>query len=376
MITEPNAVLVLGAGASAQFGMPLGEQLISEVRKLCVAQIDSARRLNSFHRSNNLNYNREFSFLRLTEPRFHDSDLRNRNESLRKRLENQTSETIDDFIVQNPDLADIAKVAMAKIFFDRIYTVSEEPGGSEFTKRDFAKRYQNQNREKNQNQEKIRNWVHLLINIARTSFFIHKKKQKIRIITFNYDIILEDILEKQFFNTGLCEEQKNSNKQNYEDYFEIAHAHGKFPQFKDPIRDNEKAEQLESEQLIVDWAKSIHVVNENDENNRQLSKDREKIESWVQQTKNIYFCGFSFAGPNCRNILNLGKKARKIDITDRKTEFHVHNFKGDAGIDLSVQKWTKGPKNGIEPKLYSGTRERPLNIADWIKSGALGEMPG
>ena len=42
-------------------------------------------------------------------------------EQLVARLENQTSETIDDFIFQNPDLAEITKISVATIIFKRLY---------------------------------------------------------------------------------------------------------------------------------------------------------------------------------------------------------------------------------------------------------------
>ena len=69
--------------------------------------------------------------------------------------------------------------------------------------------------------------MHLLINIAREGVRTEaiNFENKIKIVTFNYDMVLEYILEKQFSNVSndLIPEGND-----WADYIEIAHVHGRF----------------------------------------------------------------------------------------------------------------------------------------------------
>jgi hypothetical protein len=260
--------------------------------------------------------------------------------ALEKLLENQTSETIDDFIVENPTYAPLAKLCIAAQFLRRSCVFPEPHIALEcepiaFETRDFAGK---------------RNWVHLLINIARHGVRTGKvtTQNPLKIITFNYDMILERVLDKQFANT-------ERNYGSYKQYFEILHPHGQFGELSDGMTDLPL--------LAGEWAKGVHVVNE-DTVSDKVRDARVAARDLVENAKELYFAGFSFAGPNCR-LLGLSNQ--------RSQQLVYCNYDGNVGVKKSVESYARQPRNIEEA---AGSLERPLEMTDWLKAGYLGELPG
>lgn len=142
-ITDGNSVLLLGAGASKPFNIPLGGELIEEIKKQLVAERKHFRLGENKHhvRSDDLlNWELAHEFVRapihytlfsrkegFSQSAAHlATDAANQLKKLLDLLIDQTSETIDDFIVQNPSYADLAKLGAAAVFFLRSYTATNE----------------------------------------------------------------------------------------------------------------------------------------------------------------------------------------------------------------------------------------------------------
>ena len=271
-------------------------------------------------------------------------------------LDGQTSETIDDFIVENPSYALHSKIGIASAFMKRCYDNDDR----KLSVRTFQNRYCSTDRNPSN-----RNWIHLLINIVRQGIREHEvsAENKIKIITFNYDSILEYVLENQFSNT----ERRTAH---YSNYIDIIHVHGQCGDLTDT---NLPAK------TCLEWAQGIHVVNEPDvpEN---VQEAREKAAALVKHAEELYFCGFSFAGPNCR-LLGLDS-----ELSARSNRMiSICNYDGNVGISKTVRKYEerypKGSavnkarcKTGIDE--IAGTRSEPVGVSDWLKIGALGELPG
>ena len=124
---------------------------------------------------------------------------------------------------------------------------------------------------------------------------------------------------------------------------------------------------------MTDWARNIWVVNEPPAKlPHAVVEARARATQLIKEATHIYAAGFSFSRPNCK-LLGLYNRDR-VKIT-------YHNFNNDIGIDLAVESITdKWIMRSSELAKYvrkgAGSEGRSLTIADWIRAGHLGEMPG
>ena len=120
-------------------------------------------------------------------------------------------------------------------------------------------------------------------------------------------------------------------------------------------------------ETCLQWAKGIHVVNEPDVP-EDIEKKRAEAKTIIKSARELYFCGFSFSGPNCR-LLGLdssyeGGGTRLISYC---------NYDGNVGIKKTVEKYKRRKQDVVEAP---GSVDKPLGVSDWIKQGQLGELPG
>lgn len=367
-ITDPGSVLLLGAGVSSPFGVPLGGDLISNLAD----QIDNECR-RAFEKDN---FDRRFvsaqktiewaahadlwhthpifgTFVRsrvdrrfqFTQEQAHD--VHRQISSLQALLKDQTAETIDAFIAENPQNADAAKLAIAAYILRCLY---RPKGGRShqlmlaplaarsFERADVARAE--------------RNWIHLLINIIRHAIDNHQVSpdKKINIVSFNYDTILEHVLERQFQN-------RETPLRHYTDYVDIIHVHGQFKPLTDECNDPGLVAQ--------EWAAGINVVNEHEVCD-ELQQKRERARTLIKEASKIYSIGFSFAGPNCR-MLHLHKGS-----ANHARQLIYCNYDGNVGVKESAARYVKARSIVERPGSY----ERPLSVTDFIRAGFLGEPPG
>lgn len=382
-ITDENTVLVLGAGVSAPFGLGLGAGMIESISKKLNREFEI---VNPTKRSTTVNWNalegatrklNEFDKLPILGTiasgyrKSHGTGLYQaeleselgRARTLALLLEGQTSETIDDFIVQNPSTADIAKLGIAAAFLQWIY-VNKEPAAWKTGR--LANRYYAAGNNLN-NPKGERNWIHLLINVIRQGIKSGSVTvdNKIIITTFNYDKILEHVLEEQFSNTE-CKYEP------YSKYVKIIHAHGQCGDIVPKINEPWKT--------CSDWASGIHVVNEEETGiPERVKRDREEARKMVSTASHLYFCGFSFASPNCQ-LLNIANPAPRMGVR----EISFCNYDGNLGVSEAAKKncrfnVTVGGSDEFRDAILmeaKGTIDRPLSVSDWIKLGCLGDLPG
>lgn len=367
-ITDPNSVLILGAGVSHPFGIPLGGELIDTIAAELKRENDSLFNAGDPYSTRTkvieaVRYNASFKRYMIhaavasqyVDGQAFDTDGFNKDlaklRQLRELLTNQTSETIDDFIVENPTYSALAKIGIAAAVFSRCFDIDDRV----FKPKPFEGRLSGPQR--------TRNWIHLLINIIRHGIRNGEvtEANKVQIITFNYDTLLEYVLERQFENT-------ESRMGHFSRYVEINHVHGGF--------DLLEAGGSEPARTVLSWANKIHVVNQADMSD-EVNVARTRAQDQIRRAANIYAVGFSFAGPNCRRIgldkigdprLPDGPVSRRI---------HFCNYDGNAGLKSAVEKFElHGISAQVTINEAAGTVDRPLGVVDWIKSGHLGELPG
>lgn len=365
-ITDEGSVLILGAGVSAPFGIPLGGDLITKIADQITRESRSAYENDHFDRPHisarktidwaahadvwhsfpiygSLIRSKVDQDFRLTSEKAREADTE--LQKLLGLLTDQTAETIDAFIAENPGVAPITKLAVSAYILRCLY----RPTGSGLHQLSLAplasRTFEVDGRTE-------RNWIHLLINIIRHGIDNHHvtKENKISIITFNYDTILEHVLSKQFHN-------RETPLEPYAEYVEILHVHGQFQPLEATCSDPSR--------LCQTWASGINVVNEH-EPCEQVLAARTRARELIKEASKIYSIGFSFAGPNCR-MLHLHKS-----LLNQARQLIYCNFDGNIGVKESAERYVKA-RSIVE---RAGTWDRRLGVTDFIKAGFLGEPPG
>lgn len=369
-ITDKNTVFIVGAGTSAPFGLSLGGDLITSIANA----ISTERRLIESSDSRPYGALKTFAIGAVrTVPGFqrlpihgtvlrrcwdeanrqfsdHANDYLRKINELKDLLSGQTSETIDDFIVENPGYAEISKQCIAALFFLSCYNIRDELSVKDFEARSYGK-------------DSTRNWVHLFINIVRQGIRTNEvsAENKVKVITFNYDTVLEYILEKQFSNT----ERRMAH---WSEYVEILHVHGQCGLLSE-MNGSPAA-------ICNEWAKGIHVVNE-DGVPEHVTESRRRAASLVQSAKELFFCGFAFSGPN-RRLLKIDEP----DLRLGKRRISFCNYDGNVGISRIVAEYEylrqmSAMDGNVLTEIVeaAGTPDRPLGVADWLRLGYLGELP-
>ena len=359
-IIDEGSVFIVGAGCSAPFGVPVGGSLVDDLAKQLAKEFNKATgapanrhpQLISSAVSTASQFPKQFTSFPISlsvystakeKPHINvekwTADL-NKLIALEKRLEGQTSETIDDFIVENPDYSEITKIGIAWAIFERLYKFKQSP--NRFIRKDVSARHLNQTvwHDGKSKEIEIRNWIHLLINIVRQGIREGSvtKENKVRIISFNYDPILEIVLEEQFNNT-------ETEYGPYTDYIEILHPHGVFTDFGTEV--------TEPARLICSWAKKISVVNENESLLPQsVQNQRDAAQERMLQATNIYAAGFAFSKPNC-DLLKLQKKPQPASGFGISKHYVIYcNYDGSLGLSEIVKKRV-GIKDVFERPYFS-----------------------
>lgn len=295
--------------------------------------------------------------------------LKRELDRLAELLTNQTSDTIDDFIVENEDFAKLTKICIATVFLNKLYTRTTESSSAQLS--DLARRnFSTLVRKATATQ---RNWIHHFINLVRKAVRdgVVTPENKVRVISFNYDNILEFVLDEQFRNSGYGYEP-------WENYIEILHPHGQCGRLQKQI-DNPAA-------VACEWAEGIFVVNEHEDGvSEGVKADRLKAKKWIDEAAEIYAMGFAFSGPNLKLLgLKFQNKPKNLKLMS------FCNYDGNIGLSRIVKRFEMGMRakpinsrttlsgsNGrvIEVQDASGTSERPMNCSDWFKLGYPGEPP-
>lgn len=364
-IVAENSVLIVGAGVSAPFGVPMGSQMIQRIREGIVAgrnHVDGAdgrfpHELFGYVRST---YENREGFWNhphwgVVLARHQDSNTRQPNieainsdlAKLRRLidlLDGQTSETIDDFIVENPAYSEILKACIGVEIAKSTYTYRRESRLIEPL--DLGARFL-----PGRSGRPHRNWIHLLINLVRQAMRTGQLEagRKVRIVSFNYDGILESVLESQFQNT-------ERPYPPYTDCFEIIHPHG--------ICGDVNRGPITSPVQLFEWSQQICVVNEAEIQNDAVVKARKTANEWIKAASEVFAVGFAFGAPNC-DLLGL----RSSGTTTAKYLKYC-NFDGNEGVRLAAERC----KLFRHQEATNGTYDRPVSVEDWFYGGYLGEF--
>lgn len=403
-IIDDKAVLVIGAGTSLQYGIPDGNNMFDLIFKQINSELDyvsheklhmngmrvlSGQELDSVFTGGR--YPKTYfevvpiilAFLvhkgkTFKAPQGHigqqaDEIVRrvlDDANSLSLRLTNQTSETIDDFIFQNPDLSEITKIAVATIIFQRLYSEDETNGGYALKRLD-SRRLVNGEAAFPDDEGSERNWVHLFINLVREGVRTEKvtKDNKVKVISFNYDMILEHILDKQFSNTSAVIFSGDSD---WYSYIEITHVHGKF---------EEMVEYTDEPYYyhVLNWANSIAVIHETHIPS-VVEKERTAAQEVMANSNAVYATGFSFSQSNVEmlGIIEPDPRRGRISIS-------YSNYDDDYGLSMAMKNYESDERiirqnnssyyHSVKTFEAPGTDKKFMSTVNWFYSGAAGRLP-
>lgn len=261
--------MVLGAGASCDFGFPTGEELVTYCEKdwqhellkeVCYVYYPSSDDLvDEFHAA----------------------------------LANAKPVSVDAWLEHNPPFVGVGKVAIAIAL---LYHERED------LKRGLRK--------KGAGEEPAGDWHQLLFN-RLNSPFDKFQENRLRIITFNYDRSLEHDLYTIFKNThrGRTEEEC---KETFRE-LEILHVYGSLGRLEwqpeDPPEDSNvlclpygadiNLLRPDIEEFVHRAAESIKII---PEGQVELTEEFKQARDWVRWAKALYFLGFGYHRTNMERL--------------------------------------------------------------------------
>jgi len=253
-MVDLETVLVLGAGASKDFGFPTGKEL---VRQIC-DQLSNQE-------------NKEFEL-------FYECANKLSPEVADKfpfYLKQADPPSVDAWLEHNPPFIDVGKVAIAIALLW------------------YEHKYQHLSPENN--------WYGLLFQ-RLNSPFDRFQDNKVSIITFNYDRSLEQYLFKTFRYTHTakshkeCEEKLNQLR--------IVHVYGSLGRLEWQCDDPQHSipqvpygKRLDRDS-VLSAAKSIKIMPEGQEPGIEFDKAR----SWIKYANSLYFLGFGYHKTNMERL--------------------------------------------------------------------------
>ncbi|MTD92847.1 hypothetical protein GIW81_00695 [Hyphomicrobium sp. xq] len=348
---ESETVLIVGAGGSAPFGLPLARPLYEHI----IAELNNFEKYIAKNRlpptgANNASMFHDgamvalASYLNSALSRDHlpqemlECGPARQLLVLRDKLSAQTHDSLDQFIRDNPELAFVGKLMLARHIVLRMY---EYRDGC-YSLRSFA------NRAFLFGNDSQRNWYHQLINAIRDGAESAEslKRSRLQIITFNYDRTLECALDSRFANTS------RHAGANWRDIIPVYHVHGGPDELPGGVHDVGR--------FLIDCASRIRLVGEDDE--AGMAAVREGARKAVRDAKRVFMVGFH-ADP--ANLKTIGLPERQS-----KTGVFCLNFDGHWRVATTLLKLGVPNSN-----IWSGTAAEHLHIHTALDRGFLEQEP-
>ncbi|NBO23959.1 MAG: hypothetical protein EBU93_01780 [Chlamydiae bacterium] len=307
MLTKKTC-LVLGAGASAESGLPSGRDLIYLISKEAAAARDQPGSLY-FH-----------AFDRITSGRLSNTRLRDSLDLFSALLERSYSSSIDEFIVTNqtPYFKEIAKLGIA-IVLNRF-----ESSKNLFELEDYKI---GRNETKSTIQVPRKNWYQQIWNRINSGCNnldqLKTSLSNIKIITFNYDRSLEQFLYSCALNTyvrinsdafGFPTNNESDIETVFRHYLQVNHVYGQIGRLSwqnevlgGQIPYGLNFFELKTDQIraAIEISESISTLQEiKDHSDAQNQLDWVSISKDFTDASSIHFLGFGYHPQNMRFFSN------------------------------------------------------------------------
>jgi hypothetical protein len=356
-----KGVLIIGAGASVPFGIASGLGMMDQLCEAISCELENWDAIAQRQKGSQL---KPF-LLTLAITDWPDSDFfsfHDKNvealEQLKSLLENQTSDTLDDLIRMNNEQGPVLKRAIAFCVFSRIFKLrSEDQRHYTFELISLEARKIGMD-----NANKRRNWIHHFINLSRRLALSARAVEIPTIVSFNYDGILEHVLEKQWNNMS------NPDLEDWSKVIKIIHPHGVMK------IEAEKYDVTQATAAIKVWANQIRIV---DETQPAVHMEVHECRAIILEASNVYGAGFAFAESNCE-LIGLYEGMFGSSQSHIRRKLHFVNYDDSYGLRERAKRYCALDLGGKEST--SLIERRPdkggvLEIDEAIASGLLGEMP-
>ncbi len=342
---DRQTVIVLGAGASAQFGFPLGDELRNQIisgianvrnklKESDFARLEPTSAQNvDFFNKNRFGALASYMSSALAQPYLTENvrqgDVLPRLFAFHKDITSQTHDTVDQFISANPIHQFIGKVLLSQQIMLGMYERVEH----QLRLRSFAGR----------EYDGRRNWYQQLINRIRHGTDGQSlADNKLHVVTFNYDHSLERALEESLGNTQIHQGA------DYKKVVRIFHVNGTPSELPRVVTDVGK--------FISECAQNFHLVEE------AVSSEVEEVRIGarraISNAERVYVMGFHFDSSNVEAIglREASHRGRVVCL----------NFDGHPGLQqniirLGIQEWG----------IFGGSPDAPLHIDEALSNSFL-----
>jgi len=286
-----ETVLVLGSGASKDFGFPTGQELVRQIGSMYTRP------------ESQIFFNECAGQIDLEKTRIFPRVLKTANPI-----------SVDTWLEHNHEFIEIGKIAIA------IQLLQSE-------------------QKANLNPEK--NWYQLLFQRMNCPFEVFQKN-KLSIITFNYD----RSLEKYLFNTFRYTHKEKGEEECKEmlNQIKIIHVYGSLGRLgwqhddpNKPVAQVDYATKLDRS-VVFSASKSIKIMPEKGE----LSEEFQEARRWINNAQALYFLGFGYHNTNMMRLgIEILRKPSKIMGTSWGLEYQtireverldIHSFGRSLGL--------------------------------------------
>ncbi len=343
---DRQTVIVLGAGASAQVGFPLGEELrnqliagIANVKSKLEESNFTRLELTGAHNVGFFSKNRFFALASymgspLAQPYLPEdvqpAQTLHKLFEFHKDIASQTHDTVDQFIWANPNHQFIGKVLLSQqIMLEMYERVDNELHLRAFADREYDGR---------------RNWYQQLINhiIGGAQNNQSLMQNELSVVTFNYDHSLERALETNLASSTI------HRGADYKKVVGIFHVNGTPSKLPHVVTDVGK--------FIMECAQNFSLVEE--EVSSEVEQVRIGARREISNAVRVFVMGFRFDRSNVEAI-GLGEHPRKGNV-------FCLNFDGHLGLTQRIIQLGFG-----ESGISAGSQADPRYIDQALADGFL-----
>ena len=338
MFTE-ETVIIVGAGASVEFGLPSGKDVYSAFERFCESL-----------KENHYNFSRTdkvFNYI-INESHFHLEDIKSQAQTIAPKLQFQFNTSIDEFLYDNKSATDIGKLYSAYTILEAVFR------GTQTTRWLQSLDTNSKNHEYNisekhlrnslsNNQTKNKNWLASLTKILTDECedVSNLSENKITIVTFNYDNYVEQAILSFLSSTERFEGIENC------DFLPILHVNGCFEHNRSystsqEVRSfqNPHYRNSEWEAMVAKNASNIYMVKE--DVCEKTNEVREQARKAISKAQKVYMLGFA-CDPRNVSLIGLDKVTNRtkiigdIPVTITSPEIYGLNYDGDIALNKKFE---------------------------------------
>ena len=297
MFSSPT-VIIIGAGSSVDFGLPLGKALWERI----VSDCNTLPKHHSEFVANQLTAKPDeyFTYASLTNPKAFAlfslmRDARgNVDHQMAKALAEKLAranvhDNVDDFIRDHPTLKRPMQALIAGNLFDYLYQHNQSKSGWKLRRRFFDLKYN----EPHGSVKNVENWIRHFVGLCRNQLQNITRGEgvfPITVISFNYDRLIETVL-REFWA------QSETPYPNIDDCFDFLYPYGAFSELR--------REMTDAGPWLAEQSEKINITGNGPSGSKTIARKS------LDDARQIYMLGFSCLSTNLKWLgldAKLGKK--------------------------------------------------------------------